>query len=315
MKALILCAGLGTRLRPLTEQLPKSLFPILGKPLLAIIINHLQDAGVEKIAVNTHHLPQSIEVFLSQQPHLCSQIYISHEPKILGTAGAIGQLKKFFHDDNFFILYNGDILTDLALRPVLKKHQDERPLITMILHDRPPLNNVTINETGDIIDLRGVLGVLPECPYQRFAYTGISIVSREFIDYCPDKNFADLIEILLEIILHKKGRVLGYLADNPYWQDIGTIEDYYRVHRDILLEKKVVFKELSSFSGAFCQGRETIIEDRITMKGFCSIGSNCLIKRGAALENCIIWDYTVIEENEKLKDCIKSREIICNVNP
>ncbi|MCX5886187.1 MAG: NDP-sugar synthase, partial [Proteobacteria bacterium] len=315
MKALILCAGLGTRLRPLTEQLPKSLFPILGTPLLELIVSHLRDGGVEKIAVNTHHFPQAIKTFLAHQSHFSSQISISHEQEILGTGGAIGQLKYFFQDENCFILYNGDILTNLELKPVLKKHLEERPLITMILHHYPPANNVIINQERDIIDLRGVLGVSPESPNQCLAYTGISIVSRELVEYCPDKSFADLIEILLNIILSKRGKIRGFIVNNHYWQDIGTIEDYYRVHRDILLGKKAAFKGLPSLSAAIYQGKGTIIEAGVTMKGFCSIGSNCLIRKGAQLENCIIWDHTEVEENEHLKDCIRSREIIYHVNP
>jgi len=315
MKALILSAGLGTRLRPFSEQLPKSFFPILGKPLLELIISHLQDGGVEKMAINTHHLPQAIETFLAHQPHLSSRISISHEPEILGTGGAIGQLKKFFHHEDYFILYNGDILTNLKLNPVLKKHQQERPLITMVLHYRPPLNNVIINQGGDIVDLRGILGASLESPHQCLAYTGISMVSRELIDYCPDKSFADLIEILLKIIRDKKGRVCGYIASNHYWQDIGMIEDYYRVHRDILLEKKATFKGLPSFSGTVYQGEGTIIETGVIIKGFCSIGNNCVIRKGSQLENCIIWDNTAVEGDEHLKDCIKSGEIICYVKP
>jgi mannose-1-phosphate guanylyltransferase len=314
MKALILCAGLGTRLRPLTEQLPKSLFPILGTPLLELIISHLRDGGVEKIAVNTHHFPQAIKTFLAHQSHFSSQISISHEQEILGTGGAIGQLKYFFQDEDCFILYNGDILTNLELKPVLKKHLQEKPLITMILHHYPPANNVIINQERDIIDLRGVLGVSPESPNQSLSYTGISIVSRELVDYCPDKSFADLIEILLNIIRHKKGKVRGFVVNNHYWRDIGTIEDYCKVHRDILLDKKPAFRNFPSLSCTICKGEGTIIEEGVALQGFCSIGSNCLIKKGANLTNCIIWDNTVIEGSEHLKDCIKSREIICHVN-
>jgi len=261
MKALILCAGLGTRLRPLTQQLPKPLLPILGKPLLELILSHLTDAGVEETAVNTHHLSQEIQTFLKSRPHPGAKISLSHEPEILGTGGAIGKLKGFLQNGDSFILYNGDILTNLELKPVLKEHLEERPLITMILHYYPPANNVIINQEKDIIDLRGVLGVSPESPHQCLAYTGISIVSRELVDYCPDKSFADLIEIILSIIRHKKGKVRGFVVNNHYWQDIGVIEDYYRVHKDILLGGKATFTGLPLLSGTTFQGEGTIIEE------------------------------------------------------
>lgn len=314
MKALILCAGLGTRLKPLSEQLPKALFPILGKPLLAFIISHLQDTGVEKIAINTHHLPQMIETFFEHQSCLKSKIHISYESEILGTGGAISQLKDFFHEEEYFILYNGDIFTNIELKPVIRKHATERALITMILHNRSPQNNVVINKQGEIIDLRGMLGVSPSPPNSSLAYTGISILGREFLNYCPEKNFCDLIEILVNIIRDKRGKVIGYIAKNSYWQDIGTIEGYFSVHKDILLKKRRVSKELPDFSDNIFKGEGTFIEGGVSLKGFCSIGNNCLVKKGAQLENCILWDFTVVEENEKLKNCIKSGEIICYVS-
>jgi mannose-1-phosphate guanylyltransferase len=315
MRALILCAGLGTRLRPLTERLPKSLLPIVGKPLLELTLSHLKETGVEEMAVNTHHLSGEITAFLKSQPHLGSKISVSHEPEILGTAGAIGKLKRFFSSDDFFILYNGDILTNLDLLPAIKKHQEEQPLLTMILHYCPPFNNVIINQEDEITDLRGILGASSKSPNRSLAYTGISIVSREFLEYCPSRRFADLIEILLSIIRNKKGMIRGFTVRDHYWQDIGTIEDYYNVHREILIEKKTTFKGLPLPSGSTCLGEGTLIEEKVSIQGFCSIGKNCLIKTGARLENCIIWDNTVIEGEERLKDCVKSQEMICHVKP
>jgi mannose-1-phosphate guanylyltransferase len=315
MKALILSAGLGTRLRPLTEHLPKSLLPILGKPLLELIISYLKGSGVEEMAINTHHLSGDIQAYLKSHPLLGSKIYHSQEPEILGTGGAIGKLKSFFKNEDFFILYNGDIFTDLDLHPALKQHEEERPLITMILHDYPPLNNVIINQDDEIIDLRGILKTSPESPNRCLAYTGISIVSGEIFKYYPSQKFSDLIEILLGIILNKKEKVKGFVEHNYYWHDIGTIEDYYKVHREIILEKKAKLKYLPSFSGTTYLGEATVIEEGVSLQGFCSIGKNCLIKKGAYLENCIIWDNTTIEEKERLKDCIKSRELIYHVKP
>jgi NDP-sugar pyrophosphorylase family protein len=226
----------------------------------------------------------------------------------------MGKLKNLFVHEDCFILYNGDILTNLDLNTVLKKHQQERPLITMVLHNQPLLNNVIINQKGEIIDLRGILGASPKGPNRCLAYTGISIVSRELLEYCSHNSFSDLIEILLNIIRDKKGIVRGFVVSNHYWQDIGTIEDYYKVHREILLEKKVTFKDFFSVSGTVYQGQGTVIEEGVSIQGFCSIGKNCLIKRGANLTNCIIWDNTVVEGNDHLKDCIKSKEMIYHVN-
>ena len=120
MKAMILAAGFGKRLRPFTKNIPKALFPLAGQPLLDIIISSLQDSGFEEIIINTHHLHQKIDSFIAQQKYTIP-VYTRYEPVILGTGGAIKNVADFW-DDNPLLVINCDIVTDIDLKKVYDFH-------------------------------------------------------------------------------------------------------------------------------------------------------------------------------------------------
>ena len=141
MKAAVLAAGLGTRLRPLTDICPKPLLPVLNRPLLGLVLAQLEDAGCLQVAVNTHHLADQVHDFLRSEPwgFLLS---VSHEPEILGTGGGLRQLGDILREGPFLAV-NADILTDLDLAAVYRAHPPEA-VSTLVLHDCPAYNNVWV---------------------------------------------------------------------------------------------------------------------------------------------------------------------------
>ncbi len=211
MKALILAAGFGTRLLPFTANLPKPLFPIAGRPLLDIIIHALQQAGCKAIIINTHHLHQQIDDFIASQEYTIP-VLTRHEPIILGTGGAIKNVADFW-DDSPFMVINSDIITDIDLKNVYDFHLNHPHPVTLVLHDDPEFNTVSIDENGLIkgfFDQSFTSAPSPKPAFisenprleekkkkleeqawgneaRTLAFTGIHVVNPEILDLIPDK--------------------------------------------------------------------------------------------------------------------------------
>ena len=149
MKAAVLAAGLGTRLRPLTDICPKPLLPVLNRPLLGVVLAQLEAAGAFQVAVNTHHLADQVHDFLRAEPW-SFLLSVSHEPEILGTGGGLRQLGEILREGPFLAI-NADILTDLDLAEVYRGHR-EGAVSTLVLHDCPPYNNVWV-EDGRVVSV------------------------------------------------------------------------------------------------------------------------------------------------------------------
>ncbi len=148
LTAVILAAGLGTRLRPLSYQVPKPLFPILNRPLLGLILTQLGAAGFRRVAINTHHRAADLQLFLESQGPSPLEVFLSHEPEILGTGGGLRKLAGFLGESPFLVI-NSDILTDLDLAEAFRGHRQDA-LATMVLHDYPRFNNVWLDEAGQV---------------------------------------------------------------------------------------------------------------------------------------------------------------------
>ncbi len=249
MKALILAAGLGTRLLPYTTNRPKPLFPIAGHPLLDIIIRQLQHAGCKEIIINTHHLHEKIEAHVARQVY---EIPVStrHEPEILGTGGAIKNVADFW-DDSPFMVINSDIVTDIDLKKVYDYHRSHPEPATLVLHDEPMFKSVSVDENSYITSfydhvippplpadgksspnryLPSETAPAPEptkCVQDAslLAFTGIQVLDPEVLELIPDKVFSSSIDLYRKLISDGKN-VHAFISKDSYWRDIGTPERY-----------------------------------------------------------------------------------------
>ncbi|MBA4393772.1 MAG: aminoglycoside phosphotransferase, partial [Desulfobacca sp.] len=163
---MILAAGEGTRLLPLTRRKPKPLFPILNQPLLQITFDYLSRFAVQRAILNTHHLAAQIEDFVqTQKRNRTFDIQTCFEPTILGTGGGIGNTRGFWKDSPFLVI-NGDIVTDIDMQKAVDFHQSHQGLVTLILHDYPEFNQIAVDPKGRIRDFRLEKG-------KGLAFTGI----------------------------------------------------------------------------------------------------------------------------------------------
>lgn len=218
MKALILAAGFGTRLLPYTKLTAKPLFKIKGRPLIDITIRQLIKAGCSDIIINTHHLHQQIESYISTQNYPIPVI-TRYEPEILDTGGAIKNVCDFLDDSPFFVV-NSDIVTDIDYKKIYQFHISHKYPATLALHDYPEFNRVSLDSDNFITGF-----YLKECSLQKLAFTGIQVLDPEILDLIPKNKFTSSIDIYKTLI--KKGpNVKAFITKNTYWIDIGTPEKY-----------------------------------------------------------------------------------------
>ncbi len=152
MKAIVLCAGRGTRLEPLTLETPKPMLPVDGVPLLEWTLTHLQAQGVREVAINLHHLSRQIVEWFEDGSDLGLKIHYVYEEELLGTAGTVRSLESWVGDDESFLVVYGDILTDQPLAPLQEAHRDRRALATLLLHRRRRSNSlVDLDADGRVV--------------------------------------------------------------------------------------------------------------------------------------------------------------------
>ena len=221
--AFILGAGLGTRLRPLTENTPKPLLPIGGRPIITYAMEHLLACGVQRFIVNTHHCAGKYAEAFPDGLWQGIPITFRHEPILLDTAGGIKNIEDLIAQDDRIIVYNGDIITDLPLAPLLDRHASGKSEATLVLRSQGPLLNVNIDEGGFICDMRHIL----KNPGVRSClFAGIYIVEKAFLSRLQAGKIESIVPPLIEMIEENPRSVGGIIIDDGYWHDLGTLDEY-----------------------------------------------------------------------------------------
>ncbi len=254
MKALILAAGFGTRLKPYSDKTPKSLFPIAGRPNLDIIIRRLEDAGCDAAVINTHHLHHKIDRFLSSQRYSIP-VYTKYEPEILGTGGAIKNFTDFWDSRPFFVI-NSDVVTDIDLKMVYNFHLGHHFPATLVLYDDPEFNKVTVDKNNFIVDFSCQSPLLKTENTRNLTFTGIQVLDPVVLDFIPEGQLFGSIDAYTQMI--RKGLKIRALRYHHYWKDIGTPERY----------QEAVYDKMApiSFQKAYPEYNAGHI-DRIQLKG------------------------------------------------
>ncbi|MFH0994469.1 MAG: nucleotidyltransferase family protein [Pseudomonadota bacterium] len=231
MKAYLLAAGRGTRLRPYTDTIPKCLISIRGKPLLGIWLDHLRRHGVREVLINTHHHAHQVEAFVGSYSH-CRDIHIvlSHEPELLGSAGTIWHRRDFVDSEDDFMIIYADNLTNVDLKRFSEFHQNCRRkngILTMGLFRAPNPGACGIAELDSDQKILAFTEK-PEYPKSNLANAGIYMVSQEIFECFPEappkpETVLDFGHHILPLLA---GRMYGYPITTEYLRDIGTIESY-----------------------------------------------------------------------------------------
>jgi mannose-1-phosphate guanylyltransferase len=230
MKAFLLAAGKGTRLKPYTDSIPKCLIPIHGKPLLGIWLDHLRQQNIQEVLINTHHHSHQVDAFVRSYSHRRDiHIVISHEPELLGSAGTIRHCRDFVDREDAFMIFYADNLTNMDLTQFSTFHQNCRRkngILTMGLFHAP---NPSACGIAELDSDQKILAFTekPENPESNLANAGIYMASREIFEYFPQtpSKSGSVLDFGHHVLPRLVGRMYGYPIVG-YLRDIGTIESY-----------------------------------------------------------------------------------------
>ncbi len=247
MKAMILAAGLGTRLRPLTNDRPKALVELEGRTLLEITISRLRAFGVDEIIINTHHFADSVAAYLAQRKHFGMRIEISREPVLLDTGGGLKQAGWFFLEDaqrldEPFFLHNVDVLSGIDLGAMRKAHQKQNAFATLAVQSsassRPLLFDQEMQFKGrpggvyaaEAASLRSSAASSPD--FSQLAFCGVHVISPRLIPLLSEKGSFSIISAYARLAEEGK-RIQGFRADQYYWRDLGRAADLEQASLDL----------------------------------------------------------------------------------
>jgi len=333
LKAVILVGGPGTRLRPLTDDRPKSVLPVLNRPFMEHVIAFLKYYGVEEIIMTLNYLPGIIRGYLEDGSRYGVRIYYCMEEKPLGTAGAVKNASNYL--DDTFIVLNGDVFTDMDLGEMLAFHRDKNAKATIYLTyvDDPSAFGVVETDSGKRVERFTEKPPLAEAK-TNWINAGIYVLEPEVLEYIPAAAHymfeKDLFPHLLDI-----GEPVYGFSHRGYWLDMGTPGKYFSLNIDMMLSR--ITSRLVPVAGDCVEGADidpaasvtppviigegSRIESGASITGPAVIGRNCRVGKDAAIENAVLWDNVSIGAGAALRRCIISdgltvasnREIISRI--
>ena len=282
MQAMILAAGLGTRLRPLTLSKPKALVPVGNTPVIDRVIDYLKRQGIDEVIINAHHHHQQIVKHVQGGRPFGIEIQVRVEPEILGTGGGIGNTADFWYADPFVVI-NSDILTDIDITKACAAHKRSGSLATLILHDQPPFNQIQVDRRMNITDIAEVNRT------GRLAFTGIHIIDPELLEYLPRGIFSSIVTTYRDLIRLGKP-IRAYVSSGHYWRDIGTVKSY-------LLANKEALKGDSFMVGPGCE-----IPGSVKLEDWAVVGERSHLSEGVEIRRSVLWENVTVRKGMRVVD-------------
>lgn len=320
MRAMLLSAGLGTRLRPLTYKVAKPMIPVVNTPSISYPLNSLKKTGVREVAINLYHQASQVKEYLGKGEKFNMELLYSEEKHLLGTAGGLKKMEAYFKDT--FLVLSADGITSFDLSKAVQFHRQKKALATVILKgvgERFKYGVVQRDEENQIIQF-------VEKPDWGDAFssevnTGIYIFEPEIFSYIPSGQFYDFGKQVFPFLVRERKKVYGYLMDD-YWADIGNLQDYRRVQKDILKgetgtqisgkqSRKGIWtgegtkvSESAILEPPIVIGNNCRIEARVKIGKYTTLGHRVWVKRESCLKSCILWNDVLVGEKVHLYDCI-----------
>jgi NDP-sugar pyrophosphorylase family protein len=229
MKAMVLAAGLGTRLRPLTNDRPKALVEVGGRTLLEITLRRLSSFGIRDVIINVHHFAETVIEYLEKHDNFGMRLEISREEVLLDTGGGLKKAAWFFEKDSEpFVLHNVDVISTIDLRRMLQFHQENQALATVAVQDRKTARPLIFDSQGR---LRGRAEKSTPSGMTALAFSGVHVISPRFLGMMSEEGAFSIIDSYVR--LESQGeRIVGFRADEYYWRDLGKPENVLQAAKD-----------------------------------------------------------------------------------
>ena len=307
-KAMVMAAGVGSRLDPLTQKIPKPLVPVLNKPVMDILLQKLKDYGVEKVIANTHYLAEQIQNRYSKNSPIDIHFDYIHEETLSGTAGGVKKCEFFFDDVEDFIVVSADGLHDADLDKIVKSHKESGCIATMAIS---AVDHAEVCHFGVVVPTKEhyVLEFQEKPSIEEaksnYINTGIYVFNKRIFDFIPKGEKYDFAKNVFPRLLEAGEKINTYRIYS-YWSDIGTIEQYIQSNIDAL-SKKVLIKDpniIRKYDSVYVIGENTKLPEDISLLNNVVIGKNCTIGKNVKMENVILWDNVTVADNVTLKNVV-----------
>jgi mannose-1-phosphate guanylyltransferase/mannose-1-phosphate guanylyltransferase/phosphomannomutase len=316
-KAFVLGAGLGERLRPLTDQLPKPLVPVLHRPLITWAFEHLrQQLDVKNFVVNSWHLAEEYaRQFPEGRWQDCSIQVRKDSPTLLDTAGGMLHVRDLLDDGSGqpFAVYNGDVMADFDLKRLEQEHVARKNVVTLGLRSTGPALHIAYNATtGLVTDIRNRLATGQEGSH---LFTGVYMVNAEFLDWITPLIKESVIAVFLRLIQAGK-RVGACLVDEGHWWDLGSRASYLALHREVMADPTLFPHYLSTAERVAHHAARMKVDEaahvsaKAALRGHNQLGAGASVADGAVLEDCVLWPGASVAAGVQLTRCI-IRQGIC----
>ena len=306
IQAFVLAAGLGTRLRPLTDELPKPLIPIFQKPLVTFALDHLIGVGVNRFVINTHRHPELFQSFFATGEYAGFPTTLIHEPDLLETGGGIKNAESHFGSEPF-LTYSGDILTDVELQTLIDEHFRRGNDVTLALRHTGLASAVALRDhrVVDISNRYGVEG--------NFDFANIAVWNPSIFERIPPHQKISFIPIIADWI-NQGGRIGGIALDDGNWFNIGSRKEYLDVHR-MISNKPWRPAYVKTRGWPERKAGSAIVDPSAQLGGCTVVGRNCRVGKAAILEDTILWPDAEIASQSRLEACIvRSRKKVTGVH-
>jgi len=305
-KAMIMAAGVGSRLDPLTQDVPKPLVPIANRPMMDLLFEKLLNIPVKDVIANTHYKAEKI-IERYKNNDIGINFSSIHEKTLSGTAGGVKKCQFFFDEGEDFLVLSADGLSNANLPAAIESHKKSGAIASLgvkkiALEEIPNFGVVVTDSEGFVTGFQEKPSI--QEAKSDFINTGIYIFNYEIFNYIPADTFYDFAKNVFPDLLSKGIKINTFPVDE-YWSDIGTIDQYVQSTKDFFNNLYEIKHSaiLETPEGAHISDK-SYIAPSASLQGYNTIGKNCIIGKNVMLKNCIIWDDVQIKDNTKLENCV-----------
>src|SRR5919202_3536512 len=324
MKAMALAAGKGTRLFPLTGEVPKPMAPVVDTPIIQHIFDLLARHRISETRVNVHYLADALlEAYGEESRVNGMKVRLVREEELTGTAGGVKRLAGVTLASEFdetFVVVSGDALTDVDIRDLIAFHKEKGALATIALHrvyDTSEFGVVEVDGEGNILGFQEK--PVPEEAISTLANTGVHVLEPSVLKYIPEDTFFDFAKDVFPRLLKEGERFVGY-EGNFYWSDIGTLEAYRQAQYDVLsgrvrvkipgekrgeslwVGKSAPLHPSTTTEGQVLVGRDAVVGRGVTLSGDVTVGTDCWVRPGATIKRSILLPGASVGDGAYLED-------------
>jgi mannose-1-phosphate guanylyltransferase len=325
MKAMILAAGLGTRMRPLTDHCPKPLLPLLLQPMLDYILGQLSRYSIRDVIINLHHHADQLARWLGDGSRWGVHLSLSFEPEILGTAGALKRVEPLLRDAPFLVL-NADVLIDLDLQALWHWHCQRQALVTMVLRPDPAARSygaVIVDANDRVRLINGRPATHMTATGQETMFACVQVVDPQVLECIPPDCFSMTTSDVYPALIERHAAVYGYCYSG-YWMDIGTPERYLQAHWDLLdgalgdtwiqrlpAGSRIMLRSDDApltapgvtFIPPVVLGPDVALAPDVCLGPYAVLGTACRLASGAVVRDSVLWDGVQVGAGAQVRSC------------